>query len=117
MGQETGPPGGDDLAQVVRDLRGEARDLRRVVEHHTTALKVRTVVVAALLAALAVAGAGVAVELHQQVTATRRAAADQRRLCPLVELLIPRPGDAPPLTRRGIEMTQAARDYATAIHC
>lgn len=104
------------LNTAVRDLQTEAEGLRTAVERHTRTLRRRTRWIAVLLALIVALGAAAVWQLAAQDDATRRLAADQRRLCPVIALLIGDGGPAPS-TPRGAELADQARTYSRQLNC
>lgn len=112
------------LTAAVKDLQGEASDLRDALAGQARAQDLHTRTVRRRLAALAVvvavfAGSGLlgAWLLHQDLVETRRAADDRRVLCLVVAPMVPQAGDAPPTTRRGVEVAQGMREVARQLGC
>lgn len=97
----------ENLTKAVQDLRTEVDKLRREFRR-------RTVVVALLSVALILT---VVAGLVLQASNESRIAANNRRWCPMVTLLIPGPGDAPPGTPRGREIAARAEILADEFRC
>ena len=105
------------LTAEVRELHGEAVELRLAVARHTRTLLIRTRIVFVLLVAVVALGVMAVAQLHAQVAAGRRAAEDQRRLCPLIKVLIPQPGEAAPSTPRGQKVVEQATRLSRQLNC
>lgn len=59
----------------------------------------------------------IAIVIKVQATNDQRLDENNRRWCPLVSLLTPRPGDAPPATVRGRQISERAAVLAREFHC
>lgn len=109
----------DTIQATLDALTTEARSLRRQVEVQTTRIAEQTQELAeqtheiarrtrALWAALIVGGLVLAGLIFVSLDNHRTIDANNRRWCPMVGLLIPKPGDAPPSTERGREVVVSA---------
>ena len=100
-----------NLTEAVRDLRTEGHEIRQELRRRTT-----------LLAWLFAAGAVIlacALLAAYQVSLNNQAAIEKsnRQWCPLVGLLIPKPGEAHAATQRGKDLEENARNLYTAFGC
>jgi hypothetical protein len=107
----------EELKIGIRSLQLETKRLNDALCRHTRTTRRWMIVVAVVLVAFAATGLLGAWELHRQVESSRRAASDQWKLCPLLELLVPQAGESRPSTSRGAEVARRAGDLYRQIGC
>jgi hypothetical protein len=96
-----------NLRTSVVQLTEETAKLRRAFARRTVAIVVLSV-------ALAIA---VLVMARVQADNDRRIRENNQRWCPLVSLLVPRPGDPPSTTARGRQIAERAVDLSQLFSC
>lgn len=96
-----------DLKISVDQLSAEAAKLRRML---------RWVVVVGACVIVTLGGA-IAAAAVVQVSNSQAIAENNARWCPMLELLVPQPGDAPPATDRARRIIQQAQALADAYGC
>jgi hypothetical protein len=94
----------DTLAEEVHSLRGEVRK-------RTAALWAAIVVCGVVV--LIIGGIAFTVGLNNQ----RALAENNRRWCPVVEVMLPNPGEAPPESERGRNLVASARQLYRDFGC
>jgi hypothetical protein len=104
----------DRLTTEATSLRTDFNTQTGVISAQTKQIKNRT---RALWAAVALAVLALAVLALVVADNSRAIAKNNLRLCPIVSLLIPQPGDAAPSTDRGREVTLAAIDLYHGYGC
>jgi hypothetical protein len=101
----------ENLTGAVRDLRSEGMALRREMRRRTNVL------------GWAFAGGGVmlvcCLAAAYTVSLNNQRAIEEanRKWCPMVGLLIPKPGQAPATTERGRELVASAQKLYTSFGC
>lgn len=81
--------------------------LRRAIDRNTRTWRISIVVGAVLILVLALT----------LVDARRAIHTLQRQICPIVELSIPKQGDAPPTSQHGRDVIDASERLAKHLHC
>ena len=99
------------MTKAVQDLQTEVGRLRQSFDHRTWAAAWIAVGLVVVLAGSV--GAAVSV----QASNDRRIRESEQRWCPIVSLLIPRPGDPPPSTDRAKLLAERATELATEFDC
>lgn len=100
-----------NLAEAVRDLRSEGAAIRQELRRRTTVLAWLFAAGGVILACALLAA--YTVSLNNQAAIEK----SNRQWCPLVGLLIPKPGDAQATTPRGKELEENARSLYTSFGC
>lgn len=100
-----------NLTQAVDELADEARAIRSELRRRTAALWVAVLTGGVVL--LVVVAAAVVVSLDN----ARAIEDNNRRWCPLVGLLVDKPGEAPATTARGARISAEATGLARQFHC
>lgn len=106
------------LSADSKEIRAELAASRAETRRRTDAMAQRTRLLAWLFAAGGVILACALLAAYQ-VSLNNQAALDKsnRQWCPLVSLLIPKPGDAQATTERGKELEENARSLYTSFGC
>lgn len=99
------------LTDAVKDLRSEGAEIRRELRRRTTVLAWLFAAGGVLL--VCAVAAAYTVSLNNQAALEK----SNRQWCPLVALLIPKPGQAHAATTRGQELEANARELFTAFGC
>jgi flagellar basal body-associated protein FliL len=100
-----------ELTQAVDRLADQGLELRRALDRRSRALWVAVIVSAVVLVAAIAAASTVLLD-------NRRALAENnRRWCPMVLALVPRPGDPQPTTDRGRVVAAEFRRLAVEFDC
>jgi type VI protein secretion system component VasK len=99
------------LTDAVRDLRGEAQEIRRELKRRTTLLAWLFAAGAVILACALLAA--YTVSLNNQ----RAIEESNRKWCPMVQIMIPRPGEAQATTERGRQFVDNARQLYADFGC
>lgn len=97
----------EELTATVRGLREDVGRLRRAFDRRTLAF----------IAVAVAVGIAIVVAVRVQAENERRLQQADRRWCPLISVLVPRPGDAPATTPRGRQVAERAADLASKFHC
>jgi type VI protein secretion system component VasK len=99
------------LTEAVRDLRSEGEEVRRELRRRTTLLAWLFAAGAVILACALLAA--YTVSLNNQ----RAIEESNRKWCPMVQIMIPRPGEAQATTERGREFVDNARKLYADFGC
>lgn len=101
----------DELRIAVNRLAGEAAELRAEVARKTRSLWVG--LVGLFLVTMAVLGSAYVVTIEN----SKAIESNNRKLCPMVTVLIPRPGEPLPSTVRGRLVVERAEKVAHDLGC
>jgi hypothetical protein len=101
----------DSIAHLSRDWDALRQDVRREVRQRTMALWVALLAAAIVILVMAAAGYVVGRNNHREI------AENNRRWCPLVSLLVPRPGEPVPDTERGRIVAERATQLYVEFGC
>lgn len=101
----------DELTRSVNRLAREASELRFELVRRTRLLWVA--LIALFIATVVVTGAAYAVTLDNAHAIER----NNQKLCPMITILLPLPGDPPSTTDRGRLIIERAERVARDFHC
>jgi hypothetical protein len=99
------------LKKAVDDLSDEARELRSEMRRRTTALWAAVGVAAVVLSVVLAAAFQVSLENR------RRIEVNNRKLCPMISLLVAQPGKSQPTTQHGRDVAREAAELYQQYGC
>ena len=100
-----------EIGRTLDELTDEARRIREELRRRTHTLWVAIGVSAVFVSVVLVAGAGIILDNRRAIET------NNRRWCPMVSLLLVRPGDPPPDTARGRRIGEQAEILFNQFGC